>query len=254
MDSVRVCTKEKPEFNHSRNLSLQDLSSFAGADVFLHVEVSPFSTVFRPNSIIYQKLVNDIIRTITEGAVYDRFTELTDEEKVSGLEVLPVGTLVRIKNTITVGIILDYNYDSRKYIVNSALEDGVVRSKTSSGDLCYNKYKDSGMRLGNYKRYEIIPFNPMTENSWYEGRPKEEKKELSDEDINGQQGGSENQPTGDEKKNPRERDPKIFNIGDIVYVRTIGKFGKIVSMSDGKFELEEVEEDNARIIDDSLWH
>lgn len=53
---------------------------------------------------------------------------------------------------------------------------------------------------------------------------------------------------------PQPQAPKVLNVGDIVYVRSIGKFGRITAISNGTFELEEMKEDGVRVLDDSNLH
>ena len=64
---------------------------------------------------------------------------------------------------------------------------------------------------------------------------------------------AQNQPQGPVAP-PQPKAPKVLNVGDIVYIRSVGKFGRITSISNGKFELEEMKEDGVRVLDDSNLH
>lgn len=317
----------------------KDLSKLAGADVFIQVDVNSRAKAVRKNSIIYQKFVNDAIRAITDGKIYDRFETLTELEKVSDKNILPNGTLVRIKGSVDICVIVGYDPDTNLYTLNRTDRD-IARAQQSDGTyLCAYTYKDSGNQWGTAIRSDFIPFDPDSrENTWVEGASQQEKKtELSSEELEKAAQSPDNifddmehffgesdtpisllgdvlkasdsslsdddafdkaekliedckgkdnaevaniigkdifdkvcqeykkikksmakpeAPDGRQVPGGQQQEgPKVFNIGDIVYIRTKNTFGRIVSISsNGQFELEEMKEEQARVLDDSKFH
>ena len=46
-------------------------------------------------------------------------------------------------------------------------------------------------------------------------------------------------------------DGKVLRVGDVVFVKNAGKYGKIVSVDNGKFKIEEVVQGDPVLLDDS---
>lgn len=237
--------------NYDEDYSLE---KFKGADIYILVDIDPRSRDIRQSSIVFQKFINDLVRLVTDGDIYNRFTEFTEEEKITDKGILPNGSLVRIKQTVDICIVVGYDESTGMYKLNST--DSVLdKEPQSDGTIkCSYKYTDSGDFRGEFRRTAIIPFKEDSyDNVWYEGVKKEEKRKLEPEDIKGGGGGGM-PPMPPIPPMPQEEPPKVFNIGDVVYIRTAGVFGRITGIHDGRFELEEMREENARIIDDSLYH
>jgi hypothetical protein len=230
----------------------RDLTIYEGADVFFRVEVSPKSQTIRKSSMSYQKFINDVMHSITDGKIYRASDMFTDSEKVSDQDILPNGSFVRIKHTATVCVVTSYDSSTNPglYTLNGT---DITVTKTSQSDgttLCKNTYTDNGSNLGQFNRSQIVPFDTEDEsNSWLEGGKKERKDSITQEDINqlqkGSKGNNDNGGFGTEEKKP-----KILNIGDIVFCKSKGKFGRITAIHDGQFELEEMVEGTPRVIDE----
>lgn len=329
---------DNPEISTNWYFTSKNLSKLAGADVFIQVDVNSRAKAIRKNSIIYQKFVNDTIRAITAGKIYDRFETLTAMEKVTDKNILPNGTLVRIKGSVDICVIVGYDPEQSLYTLNRTDRD-IAREQQSDGSyICSYTYKDSENQWGTAIRSDFVPFDPDSrENTWVEGAQQQEKKKglsqeeldqaaqtpnnifddmehffgesdtptsilgvilkendpsLSDddafdkadeiiEDCKGKDNAEVANTIGKEtfdklcqeyKKwkasmtkpeasagrqvagGQQEEGPKVFNVGDIVYVRTRNTFGRIVSISNGQFELEEMREEQARVLDDSKFH
>ena len=324
---------EDIEIHHHED-DKRDLTKYEGADVIFHLDVSPRAQAIRKSSMTYQKFVNDAVNMITDGNIYLANTQFSDKEKIGDQNILPNGTLVRIKNSTIICIIKDYD-DSGKvgiYTLDNT-ESTINRSDNGDGTYkCSYTYSDDGTEYGKLNRSGFVLFNKDSyENTWIEGAQKQEKKKLDDEDIQKAKSAPNNiidlfirdygiedfsaqlmailkvvfskseiearnlidvatkECTGlsvsdckkkigsdvydeivkaynkfksaeeESNENPippiggnmGQNPPKSFNVGDIVFVRTIGKFGRIISMNNGKFELEEMKEQEARVLDDS---
>ena len=230
----------------------RDLTIYEGADVFFRVEVSPKSQTIRKSSMSYQKFINDVMHSITDGKIYRSSDMFTDSEKVSDQSILPNGSFVRIKHTARVCVVTSYDSSTNPglYTLNGT---DITVDKTSQPDgtiLCKNVYIDNGSSVGQFNRSQIVPFDPEDKsNSWLEGGKKERKDSITQEDINqlqqGSNGNNDNGGSGTEEKKP-----KILNIGDIVFCKSKGKFGRITAIHDGQFELEEMVEGIPRVIDE----
>ena len=83
-------------------------------------------------------------------------------------------------------------------------------------------------------------------------RPKQDK--LSKEDLQKVKGDQANQVQPQMPQMPGmggQQNVKNLHVGDIVWIRRLKKFGRITSVDNGKFQLEEVIEKPSKIIDDS---
>ena len=224
----------------------RDLTIYEGADVFFRVEVSPKSQTVRKSSMSYQKFINDVMHSITDGKIYRASDMFTDSEKVSDQDILPNGSFVRIKHTARVCVVTSYDSSTNPglYTLNGT---DITVDKTSQPDgtiLCKNVYTDNGSSVGQFNRSQIVPFDPEDKsNSWLEGGKKERKDSITQEDINQLQQGSKG-------NNGNGGSGTILNIGDIVFCKSKGKFGRITAIHDGQFELEEMVEGTPRVIDE----
>ena len=233
------------------------LSNYAGADIFITVEIAPDFSRLRSDkggSNLFQKSFNDIIKCITEGKAHEMHSPISDAEKISDLDIIPVGTLVRIKGSEKIiGCVREYNEADNTYGINKTEMTGtrILRSD-ENGDLYVSEYEDTGKDLGVFSRIKISPYNP--ENDAYYNNPSlqtQKQDKLSQEDLN-----SLNQPSMDGKAPQAPSmgngtQPKVLNVGDIVWVRKAKKFGRIVSIDNGKFNVEEVVEKPCIVLDDS---
>lgn len=200
----------------------------------------------------YQKFINDVMHSITNGKIYRASDMFTDSEKVSDQDILPNGSFVRIKHTATVCVVTSYDSSTNPglYTLNGTDITVVKTSQPDGTILCKNTYSNSGSSVGQFNRSQIVPFDTEDEsNSWLEGGKKERKDSITQEDINqlqqGSNGNNDNGGSGTEEKKP-----KILNIGDIVFCKSKGKFGRITAIHDGQFELEEMVEGTPRVIDE----
>lgn len=231
-----------------------DLKKFKGADIYVQVEVNPRSRDIRQSSIVFQKFINDLIRTITDGNIYDRFSVFTQDEKATDKDILPNGSLVRIKNIVDICVVVGYDEETGMYTLNTT-DSTLIKNPVGDGTFeCHYDYEDSGVLWGDSKRSGFIPFDKDSyDNVWIEGEQKEEKRKLEPEDLMPQQPPMPGMTPPTDTQQEQEK-PKSFNIGDIVYIKTAGVFGRITNINDGRFELEEMKEENARVLDDSRFH
>ena len=231
----------------------RDLTIYEGADVFFRVEVSPKSQTIRKSSMSYQKFINDVMHSITDGKIYRSSDMFTDSEKVSDQSILPNGSFVRIKHTATVCVVISYDSSSDPglYTLNGTDITVVKTSQPDGTILCKNTYSNSGSSVGQFNRSQIVPFNPDDEsNFWLEGVKRESKDSITQEDIDNLRQSSSGNNGNNGNGGSGEKKSKILNIGDIVFCKSKGKFGRITAIHDGQFDLEEMVEGIPRVIDE----
>ena len=338
-----------------------DLSEYAGADVFVKVDIKPSANELRANSNIFNSCFNNILSTITDGKVYPGTAKFTDKEKESSKPILPNGTLVQVRGTKGVYIVSSLEDEENKiYGINET--DLINVTDVDMGNGVVQKiptYSDNGKKLGDFRRRDIIP-RTVEDLGWFESSKEREKKEkLSDEDIrnansvgfdsdndmsNSNNGSTVDNSNKNSNKNsleildeligedidlgamlticmsrcdnlsvnlddildnykglsedevklllggdlykevlkaisdlsknlmgddssgqngmqgqqnvqqPPQNKPKILRVGDIVWVKRLSKFGKIISIDNGMFEIEEMEEIGVKTLDDSDFH
>ena len=232
-----------------------NISNLAGADVFITVDVNPTFSPLRSNgSNVFQRVVNDIIKAITDGKVHGKFTKISNAEKASDLDTLPVGQIVLVKGVRDICYIESYNEDTKLYNLTKSEITGVTRKPLPDGTtLCTPVYDNTGKTYGTRTRIQIKPYNP-DDDSYIEA-PQVKRDRLTPEELKQakQLKQDENQGAPVPPMPPQQEDKpvKSFNVGDIVWVRKLKKFGRITLAQDGKFELEEVIEKPAKVIDDS---
>lgn len=147
------------------------IRGIGGGDFVLNVRVPSGLGRFRKNSGNFQNLISSIFKVLSDGtAIFSN--KLSEIEKSTDYDVVPNGTLVRLRNTTQVCYVISYN-DSDKYAgdyeLNYADRDGIEREALSDGSiLCRYKYKDSGRLAGYYKRNGFLILNG-NENSYIEG-------------------------------------------------------------------------------------
>jgi len=160
----------------------------AGADFIVNIRVPSGLERFRKSSGIFQNLIGEIFKTLSEG-VASVSLSMSETEKATDANVFPVGTMVRIRNTTTVCYIKSYSDEGMyagTYVLTYADRDGVDRTALPDGSiLCRYQYKDSGKEAGNYKRNQIILFDPNSEENTYieGGQTQQEPDKLSQEDL-----------------------------------------------------------------------
>lgn len=234
----------------------RDLSKYEGADLFISVDITPTLNELRSEGTnLFQNCFNDIIKAITDGRAHDMYSKISDSEKLSDLDVLPVGTLVMVKGERDLGYVREMDESGKKYGINRAVVSGEkILKSNENGDLYVTEYSDSGSDLGTFSRINIRPYNPE-EDAYYKNVPDNKQDKLSPEDLQelqqaeqgqqNQQGDMPNMSGGNTKQ------PKALKVGDIVWVRKVKKFGRIVSIDNGKFNIEEVIEKPCKVLDDS---
>ena len=228
----------------------RNLSKLEGADAFITVYISPTLSAIRSNgSNLFQTCFNDIIKCITDGKAHDMYSKISDEEKISDLDILPVGTIVMVKGKRDVGIITAVKDDNVTYDINRMDISGVKKVPTDKGTLCVPEYVDSGNSLGTFSRIKIRPYNPE-DDSYFEDIPDERQDKLTGEDLMSLNMPQEAPPDGG-MPGMDEKPAKALKVGDIVWVRKVKKFGRIVSVDTGKFNVEEVIEKPCKVLDDS---
>lgn len=230
-----------------------DISDFAGADVFITVDVSPTFSPIRDNgSNIFQRALDDLIRVITDGKVHGKFSKISDAEKVSDLDVIPDGTLVMVKGRRDICHVAGYDEEKNEYDLTKTEVTGVRKIKQGNTTLCVTEYGKTDISYGKRHRIQIKPYNPMDDAYIDDERPKKDK--LSKEDLakvkQDQIGGPQAPPPGGPQM--PQQNVKSLHVGDIVWIRKLKKFGRIVSADNGKFQIEEVIEKPAKVIDDSI--
>ena len=231
----------------------QQLNDLAGADVFITVDISPtFSPLRNNGSNTFQRSLDEIIKVITDGKVHGKFTRISDAEKVSDLDRLPDGNLVMFNGTIYICHVTDYDEEKNIYTLNKAQVSGVKKIRQGTSVLCVTEYEQSNIEFGKRHRIQIKPYNPMDDAYTDDERPKQDK--LSKEDLQKVKGDQANQVQPQMPQMPGmggQQNVKNLHVGDIVWVRRLKKFGRITSVDNGKFKLEEVIEKPSKIIDDS---
>lgn len=229
------------------------LEAYEGADIFVSVDIdSGFSPIRNNSSNMFQMCFNDIVKCVTSGKVFDKFTPISDEEKVSDLDVLPEGTLVLVKGKRDICHVESYNNAEGVYVLTKAEVTGVQTIPQSDGKILnITQYGKTDELYGNKKRYQIKPYDPSVDAYISDPTAKKPKKDkLSDEDLNPKQ----ESPQGSNAPQSSNPSEKILCVGDIVWIRKLKKFGRILSIDNGVFNIEEVIEKPVKVLDDSLNH
>lgn len=229
------------------------LEAYEGADIFVSVDIdSGFSPIRNNSSNLFQMCFNDIVKCVTSGKVFDKFTPISDEEKVSDLDVLPEGTLVLVKGKRDICHVKSYNDTEGVYVLTKAEVTGVQTVPQSDGKILnITQYGKTDELYGNKKRYQIKPYDPSVDAYISDPTAKKPKKDkLSDEDLNPKQ----EPPQGSNAPQSSNPSEKILCVGDIVWIRKLKKFGRILSIDNGVFNIEEVIEKPVKVLDDSLNH
>lgn len=229
------------------------LEAYEGADIFVSVDIdSGFSPIRNNSSNLFQMCFNDIVKCVTSGKVFDKFTPISDEEKVSDLDVLPEGTLVLVKGKRDICHVESYNNAEGVYVLTKAEVTGVQTIPQSDGKILnITQYGKTDELYGNKKRYQIKPYDPSVDAYISDPTAKKPKKDkLSDEDLNPKQ----ESPQGSNAPQSSNPSEKILCVGDIVWIRKLKKFGRILSIDNGVFNIEEVIEKPVKVLDDSLNH
>lgn len=146
----------------------EDLSVFAGADLFIYIDVAPTSGTLRFNSATFQKLINDVSKNITTGHFYTMDMEFTDSEKVSDKKILPNGSLVREKYTFDVYVVAGYDEDTGVYTLNDTNRIYKEQSQGNGIKKCWYEFEDTGVESKQLTRDRFIPYNTESDdNVWY---------------------------------------------------------------------------------------
>lgn len=227
---------------------------YEGADIFISIDISPTFSPLRSNgSNIFQRSIDDIVKTLTDGKVYSKNEKVSDAEKLSDLEALPDGTLVIVKGYHDICYTSGYNAENNTYSLVKSQVTGTKKFPQDNGSfLCVTEYAPTSEPYGEKHRIQIKPYNPMDDAYMMsDNKPKQNK--LSQEDIDKAKG---NQPAQQQPQTPQTPpmdmpNIKSLNVGDIVWIRRLKKFGRISAINNGKFQIEEVIEKPAKVIDDS---
>lgn len=162
------------------------IKNLAGADFVLNVRIPSGLERFRKNSGNFQNLISSIFKVLSDGvAIFS--SKMSEIEKATDFDVIPNGTLVRLRNTTTVCYVVGYS-DSGKYAgdyeLNYADRDSVDKKAMPDGSiLCKYLYKDSGNLAGYYKRNQFLILRP-DEVTYVEGGTKDDgPTKLSKEEI-----------------------------------------------------------------------
>ena len=224
---------------------------FAGADFILKIKINKDSDEMRASSGILKKITQGICKLLSEGNMFAAQEGLSLQEVESDLDVLPAGTLVRMRASGEICVISGYESSSGVYSLNKTVISAVDKVTNEDGGIvCTPTYSDSGESKGKFRRIKFEEFSPE---SWTEyDKEQVYQQSLSDEDLQtpedtGLGGGMQMPETSKEKE-------KVFHIGDIVWVRRKKSFGRISKMENGMFTLEEVEEVGVKKLDDSDFH
>lgn len=192
---------------------------------------------FRESSMKLQSVVNSIVSGFFGDNVYSMFTPTTREEAIEGLPKIPIGSKVRrVLPYNDICYVKDYDSTTNTYTITKAVNSGVVRDIQDDGSVvCHISWSDSGEVIpGKWDRISLIPFDDSDrDNTWIEGssEDKKDKKDNSKGDSRPDESSSSGLPE------------KRLNVGDIVYIRSKKKFGKISSINvDGTFDVDEVVE------------
>lgn len=334
-----ILKEDISEGAYIRDRSYMDLKSMAGADVFIKVRVDASYSPLRTNSGIFQRFVNEVIKTITDGKVFSGI-QISDAEKETDKAILANGSLVQVKGSPEICSVAGYDPESKKYTLKMTEMSDI--KKVDMGDGMVQNipiYTELDVEFGKRRRMHIRPFDPEKDGSWIEQSGERQKKtKLDDKEdgglvmpdgldnpvnnvpekniidiVCGRLGMTDtiklvdacmttspdtytmsaadmvaaclgagipkckeilgdhvydaisklwdkafdnpnNEPDDssvDEPKEPVNNAP-VFHIGDIVWVRRLRKFGKIISMENGNFELVEMEEVGVNTLDDTL--
>ena len=127
----------------------------------------------------------------------------------------------------------------RKLEISKELYNYCVQSQE-----CYSHYAYNPK--GIYER----PYNPE-DDSYFEDIPDERQDKLTGEDLMSLNMPQEAPPDSGGMPGMNEKSAKALKVGDIVWVRKVKKFGRIVSVDNGKFNVEEVIEKPCKVLDDS---
>jgi hypothetical protein len=253
---INLLKLDESEWSINHRENNYEIGDLAGADVFVTVDVSPtFSPIRDTGSNMFQRALDDIIKVITDGKVHSKFSKISDAEKISDLDVIPDGTLVMVKGRRDICHVAGYDEEKNEYDLTKAIVTGVRKIKTGNVTLCVTEYGKSDVNYGKRHRIQIKPYDPMDDAYTDEERPKKDRlspEELSKvkQDQLGQQ--QPQPPQGGAGGMPPQQNLKNLHVGDIVWIRKLKKFGRIVSVDNGKFQLEEVIEKPAKVIDDSI--
>jgi hypothetical protein len=333
---LSVISKMTKVAEYSTNASIysesKDLSKYSGADVFITVDVSPRASSMRSNSAIFQRMTNELIKTITDGRVYEQYSKLSDAEKESDKPVLSNGTLVQVKGSSVICSVQGYDEGTKEYDLQKTEISDVIRTDMGDGNVLCTPVHTPIDAFGKRRRMDIRPYNPE-DNTWIEASGEREKKtELTDKELetlsvgNTEEGSNiidiaietygedlihtviksviensnvsttfsdasdvikavkgksdaeckqilgndmynkisdlldrvknimGNSPQPEQPQQPQKDNSPVYHIGDIVWVRRKRAFGKIVSINNGQFELEEMKEIGVRVLDDSSYH
>ena len=231
--------------------SQRDISMYAGADSYISIDISPTFTPLRSGSNVFQRVINDIIELLTKGVVRGKTEDLSDDEKLTDLQPIPNGTLVLVKGVRDVVYIENYDEASGLYSLAKSKVEGVDKIPQGGGVfMCITKYAPTEDKYGFKRRTQIKPYNPA-DDAYLEGTAQEKEDKLSQEDIQKAQGMPSAAPPQQSDSGGSEPQMKVLNVGDVVWVRKLKKFGRITLIKDGKFSIEEVVEKPAKVIDDS---
>ena len=248
------------EFYNKDNKGVS-VSPYIGADIFCNIYIDGSFKKLRSSSHIFQRVINDIIRSITDGKIYwSKNGGITDEEKVSDKEILKEGTLVKVKGTSVVGIIKSHREIPKgKYIVqeiysvNYAKIDKVDDTDLGEGKILHTPiYVDSGNFYAELDRKYILPIE-SSYGSWLEDTNKSDKTELSEEDLADNSGMDGMESLGD-SGGSEGNSPKSISVGDIVWIAKKKRFGIVTSIVNGVFHVEDVKEEPCVVLDDSDNH
>lgn len=222
---------------------------FAGADFILKIKISKDSDEMRASSGILKKITQGICKLLSEGSMFAAQEGLSIQEVESDLDVLPTGTLVKMRASGEVCIISGYESSSGIYSLNKTVISAVNKvPNEDGGSVCTPTYSDSGENKGKFRRTKFEEFSPE---SWTEYDEEQVyQQSLSDEDLQT----PEDSGLGGGMQMPEASKEKVFHIGDIVWVRRKKSFGRISKMENGVFTLEEVEEVGVKKLDDSDFH
>lgn len=261
IDNVSKLFEEGSNVEFYNRDTAVDISPYIGADIFCNIYIDGSFKKLRSSSHIFQRVVNDIIRSITDGKIYwSKNGGITDEEKVSDKEILKDGTLIKVKGTSVVGIIKSHREIPKgKYIVqevysvNYAKIDKVDDTDLGEGKILHTPiYVDSGNFYADLDRKYILPID-SSYGSWLEDTNKSDKTELSEEDLADNSGMGGVDSLGD-SGGSEGNSPKSISVGDIVWVAKKKRFGIVTSIVNGVFHVEDVKEEPCVVLDDSDNH
>lgn len=258
-------TRQKIETLNIQSVGTVDTSYLAGADFFVSVKVDPKADEIRRSSIVFQKFVNDVVKAITDGKIAYIGQGITDEEYLNNLEKLEEGDLVKINDgtnniyTVTGRIAgEDDKEKNAKYSLDKTSK-GVIRRAENGAIICTYGYTSTGESAGTVDRPYLIKFNPDSV-TWAEDDPNHPYQKPDDGPDDGPEppippgggDGPEMPPTpirpedqktkkgGEGGKGGKDNTITIIRPGDIVWLPNKQKYGKIISMNNGEFEIEEV--------------